>query len=433
MTNADVVAAANQLFPGGVNSPVRSFRSVGGQPIAIERGNGPHVWDADGTRYIDYIGAFGPMIAGHAHPRVVEAVAKAAANGFAFGALSPLEVELGQRVVDATGQERVRFVSSGTEATMTAIRIARAATGRDVVVKFDGCYHGHSDGLLAKAGSGVATLGLSASAGVPEAIAGKTAVLPFNDVDALRTWFDARANETAAVIVEPLPANMGLVPPSPEFAEALQDLCEAHGAVLIADEVICGFRLKYGLSELLPRAGLACLGKIIGGGLPIGAIAGKRDLMDQLAPAGAVYQAGTLSGNPVAMAAGCATLDIVREGDAYERLERVGAFLENGLRAAIRRADVKASVARRGSLLTLFFREQPPTDFAEAQESDTNAFATFHRAMLERGILLPPSQYEAWFVSLAHNEAEIDETVRAAHEALHVVAGATSQRNGQGQ
>ncbi len=424
MKNAEIVEQARKLFPGGVNSPVRSFRSVGGNLVPIVRGEGPFVFDAEGTRYIDYIGAFGPLILGHAPAPVVEAIRRSAGEGTAFGALTPGELALGERVLAATGMERVRFVNSGTEATMTAIRLARAATNRAVLVKFDGGYHGHSDGLLVKAGSGVATLGLSDSAGVPEEIAALTAVLPYNDVPALEAWFAAHANETAAVIVESVAGNMGLVEPQPEFLAALQAVPKAHGALLIADEVITGFRFRYGLSDLLPEADLFCLGKVIGGGLPVGALGGRAAVMDLLAPLGPVYQAGTLSGNPLVTAAGAAMLDQLKDPAVYERLEQLGRHLENGLTAAIRRAEIKASIVRRGSALTLFFRDGAPTDYAEARESDTAAFARFHAGMLKRGILLPPSQFETWFVSAAHNESELDATVNAAHDALREAATA---------
>ena len=422
MDNASVREAARNLFPGGVNSPVRSFRSVGGGAIPIVRGEGPLVFDAEGGRYIDYIAAFGPLILGHAPAVVVEAVRRAAGNGTAFGALTPGEVELGRRVAEATGLERLRFVNSGTEATMTAIRLARAATGRDVIVKFDGCYHGHNDGLLVKAGSGVATLGLSDSAGVPEAIASLTAVLPYNDVPALEGWFDQHPGDTAAVIVESIAGNMGLVEPTAPFLAALQDIPRKHGALLIADEVITGFRLRYGLSGLLPEADIVCLGKIIGGGLPVGAFGGSAVLMSLIAPEGPVYQAGTLSGNPLVMAAGVAMLDALADGSAHQRAQQLASHLENGFRAAIKRAEAPASVTRVGSMLTVFFRAASPTDYAEARESDTGMFARFHAAMLKRGVLLPPSQFETMFVSSAHTESVIDETVRAAHEAFREAA-----------
>ena len=422
MDNASVRESARKLFPGGVNSPVRSFRSVGGEPVPIARAEGAYLYDVEGKRYVDYIAAFGPLILGHGHPAVVAAIEDAAKNGTAFGALSPGEVDLGQLVTEATGLERVRFVNSGTEATMTAIRLARAATGRDLVVKFDGCYHGHSDGLLVKAGSGVATLGLSDSAGVPEAIAGLTAVLPYNDPDALSDWFERHGAETACVIVESVAANMGLVAPTQEFLDALQDVPRRHGALLIADEVITGFRMRYGLCGLLPEADLACLGKVIGGGLPVGAFGGRADLMSRIAPEGPVYQAGTLSGNPLVMAAGAAMLRQLSSGAPYKRIEELARHLENGMNAAIRRAEAPASVVRVGSMLTLFFRQPAPANYAQAREADTAMFGRFHRAMLERGVMLPPSQFETWFISAAHSEAEIDATVNAAHEAMRVAA-----------
>ncbi len=421
VSNESVREAAAGLFPGGVNSPVRSFRSVGGNPVPLVRGQGGKVWDADGRDYVDFVGAFGPLILGHAPAAIVEAVRKAAAEGTAFGALTPGEVELGRLVTEATGLERVRFVNSGTEATMTAIRLARAATGRKVVVKFDGCYHGHSDGLLVKAGSGVATLGLSDSAGVPEEIAGLTAVLPYNDHVALADWFADHAAETAAVIVEPIAGNMGLVAPTEEFVHALRTVPAMHDALLISDEVITGFRLRYGLSGVLPEADLVCLGKIIGGGLPVGALGGSAKVMGLLAPEGPVYQAGTLSGNPLVMAAGCAMLESLRDGGAYRRAEELARHLEDALNAAVKRSEVEASVVRAGSMLTLFFRASAPRDYAEAQESNREAFAAFHRGMLERGVLAPPSQFETWFVSAGHTEADIDRAAKAAHGALHEV------------
>lgn len=426
MDNNSIRQQARELFPGGVNSPVRSFRSVGGNPVPLVRGEGPAVFDADGRQYIDYVAAFGPLILGHAHPAVVRAIQQTAPEGTAFGAITPGELELGRRVVEATGLERVRFVNSGTEATMTAIRLARGVTGREVVVKFDGCYHGHSDGLLVKAGSGVATLGLSDSAGVPQGIAGGTAVLPYNDAGALEEWFRRHRDDTAAVIVEPIAGNMGVVRPSPAFLEALQSVPRAQGALLISDEVITGFRLRNGLCDLLPAADLACMGKIIGAGLPIGAFGGRAELMSQIAPAGPVYQAGTLSGNPLVMAAGVAMLDELKDGSVHAKLDRLGERLQSGLESAVREAEVIASVSRVGSMVSLFFRGGSPTDFDEAQESDTVAFGAFHGAMLERGIMLPPSQFETWFISAAHGDAEIDQTIAAARESLAVTVDASS-------
>ena len=431
MDNADLREQAGSLFPGGVSSPVRSFKAVPDAPVPVTRAAGARVYDADGREYIDYVAAYGPLILGHAHPEVVEAVGAAAATGTAFGALSPGEVELGRRISEATALERLRFVNSGTEATMTAIRLARAATGRDLVVKFEGCYHGHSDGLLVKAGSGVATLGLSDSAGVPASVAAGTAVLPYNDPGALGQWFEAHGEETAAVIVEPVAGNMGVVPPEEAFRDALQEIPRRHGALLINDEIITGFRLRYGLSGLLPEADLVCLGKVIGGGLPVGMLGGRAELLSLLAPEGPVYQAGTLSGNPLVMAAGTATLDALRDGRAHARIDELARYLENGLGTGVRRAEAKASVVRRGSLLSLFFRPTPPRDYAEASQADTGTFARFHHEMLARGVMLPPSQFEAWFVSAAHTEADIDQTVRAAAEALRVASpGPVAGRSG---
>jgi glutamate-1-semialdehyde 2,1-aminomutase len=418
--SAAVIAQAMRLFPGGVNSPVRAFRSVGRPPIVLERGEGAYVWDADGRRYLDLIGAWGPAILGHGHPAVVEAVQRAASDGFALGATHPLEVELGRLIRQRMPSvERLRFTSSGTEAVMSALRVARAATGRDLVIKFAGAYHGHSDGLLAEAGSGLATFGIPASAGVPAGVAAQTIVLPWNDPAAVTAAFDLNAGGIAAVIAEPVIANSGVIPPVPGFLEHLREATRADGALLVFDEVITGFRLGPGGAQerFGIRPDLTTLGKVIGGGLPIGAYGGRGDLMDLVAPAGPVYQAGTLSGHPLSMAAGIATLRALDE-DAYVRLERAGELLEAGLRQAAAAAATPVAVTRAGSLLTLFFRDGRPRDGAEAMTSDRDAFSRFFGLMLERGILLPPSPFEAWFLSLAHGETEAELIIDAATAAL---------------
>ena len=411
---------AEGLFPGGVNSPVRAYRAVSGSPPIIMRGEGARVWDADGVEYLDYVGAFGPLILGHAHPQVVAALTRQVSRGGPFGATSPIEVELAERIGEAMpSMERLRFVSSGTEAVMSALRLARAATGRELIVKFEGGYHGHVDSLLAQAGSGLATLALPASAGVPAAVASGTLLARYNDLDSVRALFAAHREAIAAVIVEPVAANMGVVSPADGFLEGLRALARDHGALLIFDEVITGFRVARGGAQ--ERYGvqpdLTTLGKIIGGGLPVGAYGGRADLMALIAPSGPVYQAGTLSGHPLVMAAGCATLDLLGAG-SYEGLEARSARLEAGLLEAIEEVGAAASVSRVGSLLTLFFRATPPRDFDEVREADAGAYARFHAAMRETGILLPPASQEAWFVSVAHTDADIERTVSAAREAL---------------
>ena len=417
---ASIVERAERLFPGGVNSPVRAFRAVGRPPIVLERGAGPYVWDADGRHYLDYVGAWGPAILGHAHRKVIDAIVAAAANGLALGATNPLEIELGEAIQAAMpSMERLRFTSSGTEAVMSALRLARAATGRDLVVKFAGAYHGHSDGLLVEAGSGVATLAIAGSAGVPDAVAATTIVLPNNDPALVTQAFADRAEQIAAVIVEPVAANTGVIAPASGFLEHLRETTRAGGALLIFDEVITGFRL--GLGGAQARFGiepdLTTLGKIIGGGMPIGAYGGRADLMELVAPAGPVYQAGTLSGHPLSMAAGIATLAELTP-DRYVALEETVAELAAGLVDAAAAARCPVAIARVGPLLTVFFRPSVPSDAGEALASDRAAYARFFGSMLDQGIFLPPSQFEAWFPSMAHGPAEIEATIAAARIAF---------------
>ena len=401
-----------------MNSPVRAWRGVGGEPRFITRGAGAKIYDADGSEYLDYVGSWGPLILGHAHPRVVAAIQDAATRGTSFGAPCELEIELGQRITRALlSIEMLRFVSSGTEATMSAIRLARAFTRRDQIVKFDGGYHGHADFLLAKAGSGVATLALPDSAGVPASIAATTLIAPYNDLDAVARLFDSHRDEIAAVIVEPVAGNMGVVPPQPGFLAGLRDLTRANGALLIFDEVITGFRVAWGGAQSLynVQPDLTCLGKIIGGGLPVGAYGGRRDIMEQIAPLGPGYQAGTLSGNPLAMTAGIATLDAIAETpNAYAQLGARGAQLERGLGDAARAAKIPVTINRVGSLLTAFFAESPITNYQSAKTADTKRYAKFFHGMLERGVYLAPSQFEAAFISLAHTEVDVVRTVDCA-------------------
>jgi glutamate-1-semialdehyde 2,1-aminomutase len=405
---------AAQLFPGGVNSPVRAYRAVGGEPPIMVRGEGAFVWDADGNRYLDYVGAFGPLMLGHAHPAVVEAIRSAVDAGGSFGATSPAEIRLAELIRERMPSiERLRFVNSGTEAAMSALRVARAATGRDLVIKFDGGYHGHADSLLVDAGSGAATLSIPGSAGVAASVAAQTLVATYNRLDSVEALFHEHLGQVAAVIVEPVAANMGVVAPAPGFLAGLRRLADQAGTLLIFDEVITGFRVAPGGAEELfgVRPDLTILGKIIGGGLPVGAYGGRADLVDLVAPAGPVYQAGTLSGHPVVMAAGEATLKQLT-ADVYAAIEARAGRLEKGLH----RDGV--SVARVGSLLTLFFRESAPANFREAKECDTEAFARFFHRMRDAGVLLPPSQFEAWFLSSAHDDAVVDMTLSAAATAI---------------
>jgi glutamate-1-semialdehyde 2,1-aminomutase len=415
--------AAARVIPGGVNSPVRAFRAVGGAPPFIARGEGARLWDVDGRSYIDLVGSWGPLILGHAAAAVVEAVTEAARRGTSYGAPTALEVEMAETVTAAyPSMEMVRLVSSGTEAAMSAIRVARGATGRDVLVKFDGCYHGHADSLLVKAGSGGATFGIPDSKGVPAALAELTLTVAFNDLDAVRDLFRRQGDRIAAVIVEPVAGNMGVVLPAPGFLEGLREVTRAHGALLIFDEVITGFRIAYGGAQERygVRADLTCLGKIIGGGLPVGAYGGSRAVMSEVAPLGGVYQAGTLSGNPLAVAAGLAALRALADRRAYPRLEALGARLEQGLREGAAKVGVPLTVNRVGSMLTAFFCAGPVRDYASARQADTARYARFFQAMLARGVYLAPSQFEAAFVSLAHSEADLDAVARAAAEALAV-------------
>ena len=412
---------AQQLLPGGVNSPVRAFRGVGGEPIFIDSARGPYLFDVDGNRYLDYVQSWGPMILGHAHPSVVEAVIEASKRGFSFGAPTEAESELAKLVIESVPSiEMVRFVNSGTEATMSALRLARAYTGRHKIIKFSGCYHGHADMLLVQAGSGVATMGLPDSPGVPPEATGNTLIAPYNDIEAVGTLFHTYPTEIAAVIVEPVAANMGLVLPQPGFLEQLRSLTKAYGALLIFDEVMTGFRVALGgMQERVGiTPGLTCLGKIIGGGLPVGAYGGRREIMEQVAPLGAMYQAGTLSGNPLAMAAGIATLTEMRKPGQYEELERKSQMLGNGLERVKNETGVELQFARIGAMFCLYFTGQPVTDYASAKSSDTASFAQYFWNMLARGIYLPPSQFEACFISLALDDEMIEETIESARLAL---------------
>jgi glutamate-1-semialdehyde 2,1-aminomutase len=416
----ELFARAQKSIPGGVNSPVRAFRAVGGEPPFIARAKGAKMWDEDGTEYVDYVGSWGPAILGHAHEDVVRAISSAAERGTSYGAPTALEVTFAEKVRALYPSiEMMRAVSSGTEATMAALRAARGFTGRDAIVKFEGCYHGHADFLLVKAGSGLATFGVPDSAGVPAATANATITLPYNDIAALEELFAKRGKEIAAVIVEPVVGNMGCVPPEPGFLQAIIDVCRAHGAVSIFDEVMTGCRVAIGgmqgRAKLTPD--MTCLGKIIGGGMPLAAYGGRRPIMEKIAPLGPVYQAGTLSGNPVAVSAGLATLDRLNDA-VYTHLEALGARLEAGFVKAARDAKVDACVQRVGSMLTLFFTKGPVKSWTDAKASDTERFGRWHRGMLERGVYWPPSQFEAAFISNAHTEANIDATIAACAAAL---------------
>jgi glutamate-1-semialdehyde 2,1-aminomutase len=419
--NDELFSRARKIIPGGVNSPVRAFGAVGGTPRFFARAAGAHLWDVDGKRYVDYVGSWGPMVAGHSHPAVVAAVQDAAASALSFGAPTQAEVELAEtlcRLVPSL--ESVRLVSSGTEATMTAIRLARGFTGRSMIVKFEGCYHGHADALLVKAGSGALTFGNPSSAGVPAEVVAHTAVLSYNDVQGVKKFFSQNGKSIAAVIVEPVAGNMNLVLPAPGFLEALREECTRHGAILILDEVMTGFRVALGGAQA--RFGidpdLTTLGKVIGGGLPVGALGGRREIMEKLAPLGPVYQAGTLSGNPVAVAAGLATLKLVEQPGFQEKIESTTRLLVEGLDAEAKKAGIAFSAQSIGSMFGLYFRADAPRDFAEVMQCDKERFNRFFHAMLERGVYLAPSAYEAGFVSAAHGSAEIEATLAAARGAF---------------
>jgi len=417
---------AQRSIPGGVNSPARAFRAVGGDPVFIARGDGPYLFDVDGNRYIDYVGSWGPLLLGHRQPAVIQALTEALAGGTSFGAPTEQEAEIAELICKMVPSiEMVRLVNSGTEATMSAIRAARGFTGRDRVIKFIGCYHGHVDSLLVKAGSGVATLGISDSGGVPQAFSATTIPLPFNSVEALESCFREHPDKIACVIVEPVVGNMGCVPPSPGYLQALREITERYGALLIFDEVMTGFRVAPGGAQQVYgiRPDLTTLGKVIGGGLPVGAYGGRKDVMQKVAPLGPVYQAGTLSGNPLAVAGGLATLRILAGKPAlYEMLEKESARLVEGVASAARKAGVPMTINRVGSMFTFFFTAGPVTDWDSASQSDTKRFGAFFRGMLEQGVYLPCSQYEAAFLSTAHQPADLDETMRAAAGVLAEIA-----------
>ncbi len=414
-------AEAKKHIPGGVNSPVRAFRSVGGEPLFIKKAKGSKIYDADNKVYIDYVLSWGPMILGHAHPAVTAALKKAIANGTSFGAPTELEITLAKMVKKAVPSiEMVRMVSSGTEATMSAIRAARGFTGRDKILKFDGCYHGHADSLLVKAGSGVATFGLPDSPGVPAELAKHTLTVDYNDLSAVQDMASREGERIACIIVEPIAGNMGCVPPAPGFLQGLRKVCDQYGIVLILDEVMTGFRVSYGGAQKLYKIkpDLTCLGKVIGGGLPVGAYGGKREIMERIAPLGPIYQAGTLSGNPLAMVAGIETLKALSKPGVYATLEKQSAALETGLSAAAAEAGIPTTFNRVGSMFTSFFTDKKVTDFASAKTSDTARFGKFFLGMLKGGVNLAPSQFEAGFLSLAHTRSDISRTIEAARKSL---------------
>lgn len=424
--SSELFELAQTKIPGGVNSPARAFKSVGGTPPFMARAVGCHMFDVDENRYLDYIGSWGPMILGHNHHEVIAAIQAQLHLGTSYGAPTQAEIEMAELVIEAVPSiEMVRMVNSGTEATMSAIRLARGFTGRDKIIKFAGCYHGHSDMLLAEAGSGIATLGIPGTPGVPASQVEQTLTLPFNDLDAVKLAFEKYPDQIAVVALEPVAGNMGLVTPKPGFLEGLRELCSHYGALLMFDEVMTGFRLAYGGAQerLKIMPDLTCLGKIIGGGLPVGAYGGSAEIMRHVAPAGQVYQAGTLSGNPLAMQAGAATLRALKaQPDAYARLDAKGQFLAGHLRELAAKYKVPATVNQMGSMFTIFFSEQPVTDYASAKQSNLDAFKTFFHSLLDQGVYFPPSQFEACFISLAHNQEALDETLKACDQAMARVA-----------
>ena len=421
MSNRKLVREALEVLPGGVNSPVRAFKAVGGEPIALVKGRGCRVWDADGNEYMDFLASWGPLILGHAHPKVVKAVEEEVRKGLSFGLTNPHEVKLAQLVVEMVPSvEKVRFVNSGTEATMSAVRLARGYTGRKLIVKFEGCYHGHYDSLLVSAGSGVATFGIPGTPGIPEEIAQLTLVVPFNDEGAVREVFSRYGEDIACVIVEPVAGNMGVVPPKEGFLQTLRELTLANRSLLIFDEVITGFRLaKGGAQELYGvEPDLTCLGKVLGGGMPVGAYGGRKEIMSHVAPEGPVYQAGTLSGNPVAMVAGVETLKELRDKEPYDTLLRRTEKLSEGVSSLLTQKGIPHTVNRVGSMMTVFFTDTKVRDFQSAKSSDTDMFAKFFKSLLRNGVLIPPSQFEAWFVSTSHEEEHIDEALERIEKAL---------------
>jgi len=410
---------ALKIIPGGVNSPVRACRSVGTSPLFIDRADGAYIYDSDGNRYIDYVGSWGPMILGHRHLSVMDAISDTLKRGTSFGAPTDLEIKLAEMIISAVGSiEMIRMVNSGTEAAMSAIRLARGVTGRDTIIKFDGCYHGHADNLLVEAGSGVATLGIPGSPGVPSSCVADTLSIPYNDIDCIRQVMESKGKDVACIIVEPVAGNMGLVTPADGFLETLRDLADKHGSILIFDEVMSGFRVAYGGAQSIYNVfpDLTCLGKIIGGGLPVGAYGGKREIMEHVAPKGSVYQAGTLSGNPVAMSAGIATLEQLKQPGFYNLLSEKSDRLKKGLEMAAQKADIKVQVYNVGSMLCMFFTEGNIRNFDDAKKCDLNTFSAYYKGMRQNGVYLAPSQFETLFISQAHDNEQIDLTIQAAEK-----------------